>query len=56
MLLREGFEGRKELLLLHMEGCPHCVKLMPEWKIIFASMNNGSIIKLESMSKKGRWF
>ena len=21
----EGFEGRKTLLLLHMEGCPHCV-------------------------------
>ena len=27
----EGFEGQKELLLLHMEGCPHCTKLMPEW-------------------------
>ena len=27
----EGFEGQKELLLLHMEGCPHCVQLMPEW-------------------------
>jgi thioredoxin-related protein len=40
---REGFEGRKELLLLHMEGCPHCVKLMPEWKK-FISMNNTSII------------
>lgn len=40
---REGFEGRKELLLLHMEGCPHCVKLMPEWKK-FISMNDTSII------------
>jgi len=27
----ENFEGQKELLLLHMEGCPHCVKLMPAW-------------------------
>ena len=40
---REGFEGRKELLLLHMEGCPHCVKLMPEWKK-FVGMNNTSIL------------
>ena len=30
---KEGFKGRKALLLLHMEGCPHCVKLMPEWDI-----------------------
>ena len=29
---KEGFKGRKELLLLHMEGCPHCVELMPKWK------------------------
>ena len=28
----EGFEGRKELLLLHMDGCPHCVTLMPHWE------------------------
>ena len=28
---REGLHGQKELLLLHMEGCPHCVKLMPHW-------------------------
>ena len=27
----EGFKGRKSLLLLHMEGCGHCEKLMPEW-------------------------
>ena len=39
---KEGFKGRKSLLLLHMEGCPHCVKLMPEWDK-FTNMNNTSI-------------
>ena len=39
---KEGFKGRKELLLLHMEGCPHCVKLMPEWDK-FKEMNDTSI-------------
>ena len=39
---KEGFKGRKELLLLHMEGCPHCVKLMPEWDT-FKEMNDTSI-------------
>ena len=39
---KEGFKGRKSLLLLHMEGCPHCVKLMPEWDK-FTKMNNTSI-------------
>ena len=38
----EGFEGRKSMLLLHMEGCPHCVELMPEWNK-FTKMNNTSI-------------
>jgi len=40
--IKEGFKGRKSLLLLHMEGCPHCVKLMPEWDK-FTKMNNTSI-------------
>jgi len=40
--IKEGFKGRKSLLLLHMEGCPHCVKLMPEWDK-FIKMNNTSI-------------
>jgi len=38
----EGFEGRKSMLLLHMEGCPHCVELMPEWNK-FTKMNDTSI-------------
>ena len=40
---QEGLEvkGRKELLLLHMEGCPHCVSLMPEWKTAEKQNNTG---------------
>lgn len=39
----EGFKGRKSLLLLHMEGCGHCKKLMPAWDK-FAETNNTSIV------------
>jgi len=40
---KEGLvTGRKELLLLHMEGCGHCVKLMPEWDK-FTKMNDTPI-------------
>jgi len=39
---QEGYTGKKSLLLLHMEGCSHCVKLMPEWDK-FTNMNNTSI-------------
>lgn len=41
--IKEGFKGRKSLLLLHMEGCGHCEKLMPEWDK-FAETNNTSIV------------
>lgn len=46
---REGFEGQKELLLLHMEGCPHCVKLMPHWSA--ASKENKSGIKMRAVER-----
>jgi thioredoxin-related protein len=40
---REGaVAGRQELLLMHMNGCGHCVKLMPEWKK-FTKLNKTSI-------------
>ena len=40
---QEGMvKGRKELLLLHMEGCPHCVRLLPEWDN-FTKMNDTNI-------------
>lgn len=40
---QEGYTGKKSLLLLHMEGCGHCDKLMPEWDK-FTQMNNTSIV------------
>tara|TARA_B100001093_G_C26537701_1_gene888800 strand:+ start:163 stop:549 length:387 start_codon:yes stop_codon:yes gene_type:complete len=29
---KEGLTNGRELVLVHMQKCPHCVKLMPEWK------------------------
>ena len=49
-LPREAFEGQKELLLLHMDGCPHCVKLMPEWKA--AASQNTTSIKMNVLERK----
>jgi len=46
----EGFEGQKELLLLHMEGCPHCVRLMPEWKSFITRNDTG--IKVTTVENK----
>jgi thiol-disulfide isomerase/thioredoxin len=45
--LREGYDGTKELLLLHMNGCGHCKKLMPEWDEFVA--NNDSGIKTRAV-------
>lgn len=28
----EGFGDKKQLVYLSMNGCPHCVKMTPEWK------------------------
>ena len=47
---RESFEGQKELLLLHMEGCPHCVKLMPHWTA--ASQDNNTRITMRAVERK----
>jgi len=27
----EGFTGASEFVFYHMNGCPHCVNMMPEW-------------------------
>lgn len=34
--------GKKTLVLFHMKGCGHCVKLMPEWDA-FEKENNSNI-------------
>ena len=46
----ENFEGKKEFVLLHMEGCPHCVKMMPEWKS--AASQNTTSINMKSLERK----
>jgi len=48
---KEAFKGRKELLLLHMEGCPHCETLMPEWND-FKSKNDTGIATKEVERKE----
>ena len=31
-IFSEGFTGQgKEMVLFHMNGCGHCIKMMPEW-------------------------
>jgi len=47
---RESFEGQKELLLLHMDGCPHCVTLLPHWKA--AASENTTSIKMRALERK----
>ena len=33
----EGFDGGQELVLIHMDGCGHCTKFMPEWEAASAA-------------------
>lgn len=42
----EGFEGGKTMYLIHMDKCPYCVKMMPEWKK-FKQMNNTGVVVKE---------
>jgi thioredoxin-related protein len=47
---REGMvAGKKELLLIHMDGCHYCEKLQPEWDK-FVSENN-TAVTTKSMEK-----
>jgi len=47
---REGMvAGKKELLLIHMDGCHYCEKLQPEWDK-FVAENNTSVAT-KSMEK-----
>jgi len=47
---KEAFEGQKELLLLHMDGCPHCVSLMPHWDS--AQSDNTSGVKMRKLERQ----
>ncbi len=46
----ENFDGKKEFVLLHMDGCPHCVKMLPEWKS--AASENTTSINMKSLERK----
>mgnify|MGYP001034816159 FL=1 len=46
---REGFKPASELLLLHMTGCGHCKKMMPEWDNF--SSNNKTGIKSRKVER-----
>jgi thiol-disulfide isomerase/thioredoxin len=50
MFIKEGFEPASELVLLHMKGCPHCVKMMPEW-MSFVN-NNDTGVKTRTVERK----
>ncbi len=41
LTVKEGYTGASELLLLHMKGCPHCVKLIPEWQSFISQNKTG---------------
>jgi thiol-disulfide isomerase/thioredoxin len=43
--------GQKQLLMLHMDGCPHCVTLMPEWDK-FARMNSNTGVTARKVERK----
>lgn len=50
----EGYEGRKELMLLRMEGCPYCVKIMPDWEAAKTENNTDVVMSdYERSEKKG---
>ena len=42
----EGLEGgKKTLVLFHMNGCGHCVKMMPEWDAFEKENDSGILTK-----------
>ena len=43
----EGMSSGSKLTLFHMNGCPHCVKMMPEWDK-FSKLNPGKTQKHEA--------
>ena len=47
---QENYNGQKELLLLHMNGCGHCERLMPEWKKFVKKNRSGIKIRAVEIS------
>ena len=46
----ENFDGKKDFVLFHMNGCPHCVKMMPEWNA--AASENTTSINMKAIERK----
>lgn len=50
----EGLEGgKKTLVLFHMNGCGHCVKMMPEWDAFEKENDSGILTKKLERSEAG---
>ena len=53
-VVREGLENGKRLVFLHMDGCGHCEKFMPEWKKATASNKTDiKMVDYESSTPEG---
>tara|TARA_Y100000389_G_C17436732_1_gene506002 strand:- start:277 stop:672 length:396 start_codon:yes stop_codon:yes gene_type:complete len=48
---KESFDGKKELVLVHMNGCGHCKKMMPEWNKAKDKNNTGINMRVVEMSE-----
>ena len=48
---KEGFSGQKELVLVHMNGCGHCKKMMPDWEKCKAENDTGIKMRAVEMSE-----
>lgn len=46
----ENFEGKKEFVLLHMDTCPHCIKMLPDWRS--AASQNTTAINMREFERK----
>tara|TARA_Y100000996_G_C22520121_1_gene642082 strand:- start:994 stop:1404 length:411 start_codon:yes stop_codon:yes gene_type:complete len=53
-VVREGLEVGKRLVFLHMDGCGHCEKFMPEWKKAVKSNKTGiKMVDYENSTPEG---
>jgi thioredoxin-related protein len=47
--INENFQGKKRFVLLHMNGCPYCVKMMNDWDE--AANNNKTNIEMTKIER-----
>lgn len=48
---KEGFDGEKELVLVHMHKCPHCDSLLPHWDDANSENKTGINMRSVEMSE-----